>query len=72
MTDICIKTERVFSMTERVFSIFHELNQIPRPSHHEERVADYLCKFAERNHLEYAEPHGYGVRGYGRPAERSH
>lgn len=46
MTDICIKTERVFS-------IFHELNQIPRPSHHEERVADYLCKFAERNHLEY-------------------
>ena len=39
--------------TERVFSIFHELNQIPRPSHHEERVADYLCQFAERLHLEY-------------------
>ena len=39
--------------TERVFSIFHELNQIPRPSHHEERVADYLCKFAERLHLAY-------------------
>jgi len=38
---------------ERVFSIFHELNQIPRPSHHEERVADYLCQFAERLHLEY-------------------
>ena len=28
--------------TQRVFSIFNELNQIPRPSHHEERVADYL------------------------------
>ena len=28
--------------TERVFQIFKELNQIPRPSHHEERVADYL------------------------------
>jgi len=39
--------------TERVFSIFHELNQIPRPSHHEERVANYLCQFAERLHLEY-------------------
>ena len=29
--------------SERVLSIFRELNQIPRPSHHEERVADYLC-----------------------------
>ena len=39
--------------TKRVFSIFSELNKIPRPSHHEERVADYLCQFAERLHLEY-------------------
>lgn len=39
--------------TERVFSIFKELNQIPRPSHHEEKVADYLCRFAERLQLEY-------------------
>ena len=39
--------------TERVFQIFKELNQIPRPSHHEERVADYLCQFAERLKLEY-------------------
>ena len=39
--------------TERVFQIFKELNKIPRPSHHEERVADYLCQFAERLHLEY-------------------
>lgn len=39
--------------TERVFQIFKELNQIPRPSHHEERVADYLCRFAERLHLDY-------------------
>ena len=38
---------------ERVFSIFSELNRIPRPSHHEERAADYLCQFAERLHLEY-------------------
>lgn len=39
--------------SDRVFSIFKELNQIPRPSHHEERIADYLCQFAERLHLEY-------------------
>lgn len=39
--------------TERVFQIFKELNQIPRPSHHEEKVADYLCEFAKRLHLEY-------------------
>ena len=39
--------------TERVFSIFSELNRIPRPSHHEERVSDYLCHFAERLNLAY-------------------
>ena len=39
--------------TERVFQIFKELNQIPRPSHHEEQVANYLCQFAERLHLDY-------------------
>ena len=47
--------------TERVFQIFKELNQIPRPSHHEERVADYLCQFAERLN-------GYGLRGHERSA----
>ena len=40
--------------TKRVFDIFKELNAIPRPSHHEERVADYLCGFAERLHLDYS------------------
>ncbi len=38
---------------KRVFDIFKELNQIPRPSHHEEKVADFLCQFAERLNLEY-------------------
>ena len=33
--------------------IFHELNAIPRPSHHEGQVADYLCRFAERHGLRY-------------------
>jgi len=39
--------------TERIFAIFKELNQIARPSHHEERVADYLCQFAQRLGLDY-------------------
>ncbi len=39
--------------TDRVFQIFKELNLIPRPSHHEKRIADYLCQFAERLHLDY-------------------
>jgi len=42
-----------FINTERVFAIFKELNRIPRPSHHEERIADYLCQTAERLHLDY-------------------
>jgi dipeptidase D len=39
--------------TDCVFKIFKELNQIPRPSHHEERVAEYLCQFAEQLCLPY-------------------
>ena len=46
-------TEKGMITTERVFKIFSELNKIPRPSHHEERVADYLCRFAERLNLTY-------------------
>ena len=38
-----------YPSTEAVFNIFKQLNQIPRPSHHEERVADYLCQFAEES-----------------------
>ncbi len=36
-----------------VFGIFRQLNAIPRPSHHEERVADFLCQYAEKLNLEY-------------------
>ena len=39
--------------TEAVFSIFQQLNSIPRPSHHEECVADFLCDFARQLNLEY-------------------
>ncbi|MBP5560551.1 MAG: beta-Ala-His dipeptidase [Muribaculaceae bacterium] len=37
----------------RFLEIFKQLNHIPRPSHHEERVADFLCQFAERLGLSY-------------------
>lgn len=41
------------SNIQRVFDIFKQLNAIPRPSHHEQRVADYLCRFAEQRGLEF-------------------
>lgn len=41
-------------MTEKVYELFRQLNSIPRPSHHEERVADFLCQYAESLGLEYS------------------
>ena len=40
-------------MGKTFYDIFSELNKIPRPSHHEERVADFLCSFAQEHNLEY-------------------
>lgn len=37
----------------RVFEQFAKINQIPRPSKHEEKMIDYLKKFAEAKGLEY-------------------
>ena len=51
--NFAVQKKNMRTTTERVFQIFEELNQIPRPSHHEERVADYLCRFAERLNLPY-------------------
>lgn len=42
-----------YPSTEAVFKIFKQLNNIPRPSHHEEQVADFLCRFATEHALEY-------------------
>ncbi|MBQ3804624.1 MAG: beta-Ala-His dipeptidase [Prevotella sp.] len=33
--------------------IFKQICNIPRPSHHEEAVADFLCRFAEERNLDY-------------------
>ena len=40
-------------LSERTFKIFSQLNAIPRASHHEEKVADFLCQYAENLGLEY-------------------
>ena len=36
-----------------IYDIFKEINNIPRPSWHEEKIADWLCNFAETHHLDY-------------------
>lgn len=38
---------------ETFYDIFRQLNAIPRPSHHEGKVADFLCQFAEKHNLKY-------------------
>ncbi|MDO5446837.1 MAG: beta-Ala-His dipeptidase [Prevotellaceae bacterium] len=40
-------------MKQTFYDIFSQLNAIPRPSHHEEKVADFLCSFAEKHGLRY-------------------
>lgn len=40
--------------TDKVFDLFKQLNNTPRPSHHEERVADFLCNFARQHNLDYS------------------
>ena len=39
--------------SQAVFDIFARLNRVPRASHHEERVADFLCEFARSHGLDY-------------------
>lgn len=38
---------------KRLFEIFEEITRIPRGSFHEERIADFLCEFAEARGLEF-------------------
>lgn len=37
---------------KEVFDYFKEINNVPRPSKHEEKMIDYLQKFAEKNGLD--------------------
>ena len=36
------------------YPIFSALNNVPRPSHHEEKVAQFLCDFATQHGLDYS------------------
>ncbi len=38
-----------------VFSIFHEITQVPRPSKHEEKIGAWLVAFAQKHNLEYTQ-----------------
>ena len=38
---------------EKIYELFSKLNGIPRASHHEEKVAYFLCQYAEGLGLEY-------------------
>ncbi len=38
---------------QRVWELFEQICQIPRPSKKEERILDFLIKFAEKHNLEY-------------------
>ncbi|MCQ2289003.1 MAG: beta-Ala-His dipeptidase [Muribaculaceae bacterium] len=40
-------------MKQSFYEIFSELNKVSRPSHHEGKVADWLCQFAEKHGLKY-------------------
>lgn len=40
-------------MKQTFYEIFSELNKVPRPSHNEGRVAQWLCDFAQKHGLKY-------------------
>ena len=37
------------SVAKRVRELFEEVCGIPRPSYHEERIADFICEFAKKH-----------------------
>ncbi len=40
---------------KEVFSIFHEITQVPRPSKHEEKIGAWLVAFATKHNLDYTQ-----------------
>lgn len=40
-------------MAKTFLEIFREINRIPRPSHHEEKIAQFLCDFAQEHGLKF-------------------
>lgn len=43
---------------ESVLTFFNQVNGVPRPSRHEEKMREFLIKFATERSLEYVEDHG--------------
>lgn len=50
---VCCKYNHKYMEINRVYDIFKQLNAIPRASHHEKNVADFLCRYAESLNLDY-------------------
>ena len=38
-------------MLKKILNEFMRIAAVPRPSHHEERIAEYLCRWAETHNL---------------------
>ena len=41
------------AVSARVYALFKEISAIPRPSRHEERIADYICAHAKKHGCEF-------------------
>jgi len=41
----------VMSIENRVIELFRMISAVPRPSYHEEKIADFICDFAKQNGL---------------------
>ncbi len=47
--------------SKAMLDYFHEITKIPRPSYKEEKIADYLCDFAEKRGLCYSRDYKHNV-----------
>ena len=46
---------------KRVFHYFEEISKIPRESHHEEKISNYLVEFAKKHDFSYTQDEFYNV-----------
>jgi len=48
-------------MNKRVFDLFDQIRQVPRPSKHEEKISQWLCDFAQEHGIEYVQDEAMNV-----------
>jgi len=48
-------------MNKRVFDLFDQICQVPRPSKHEEKISEWLCQFAQNHGIEYIQDEAMNV-----------